>query len=136
MNGQELMRALVAHLVESGGFEVAPEMQERLLWRPHLTQRELEVLACLAAGLTYQEIADHLTITERTARCHGHHITRALLCDNARSAGMYGVVSGRVTPADVLALWRRWRPWFFEDFTGVDPLRSREYRRRSKGQRA
>lgn len=133
MNGQELLHALVTHLAqceEGEGFEVGPEVAACLLWRPHLTPREVEVLACLAAGLTFAEIATELTITVRTARTHGHHITRALQCDTARSAGMYAVVSGRVTAAAVLVLWRRWRPWFFEDFTGMDPRRRREYARR------
>lgn len=39
--------------------------------RPHLTERELEVVLALVNGhITSQRLADHLKITERTARCH------------------------------------------------------------------
>ena len=42
--------------------------------RTLLTQRELEVLALLAEGLTNREIAERLFIGKRTAQTHVQHI--------------------------------------------------------------
>lgn len=85
------------------------------MWWPHLTDREIEVLTCLAAGLTHREIGAHLSVTARTVATHVGHIINTLQCCNARGAVAYGLVSGRVALADVLALWRQYRPFFFVD---------------------
>lgn len=83
------------------------------MYRPHLTERELQVLACLTAGLSYREIAEHLCVSVGTARTHVYHIIDALQCVNSRGAACYGLVSGRVAQAELIELLRRYRPHFF-----------------------
>jgi predicted ATPase/DNA-binding NarL/FixJ family response regulator len=43
-----------------------------------LSERELEILALLAAGFTNQEIAEKLTVVLGTVKAHNHHIFRKL----------------------------------------------------------
>jgi DNA-binding NarL/FixJ family response regulator len=52
---------------------VPPQIRERLLemiGREELSQRELEVLALVAQGKSNKEIAQHLFISDKTARNH------------------------------------------------------------------
>jgi LuxR family maltose regulon positive regulatory protein len=51
-----------------------------------LTDRELAVLALLAQRLSAKEIAQHLTITEKTASSHTAHIFQKLAVNNRRAA--------------------------------------------------
>jgi DNA-binding CsgD family transcriptional regulator len=51
-----------------------------------LTPRELEVLRCLAAGRSNQEIADHLVISVKTASVHVSNILRKLDVSGRREA--------------------------------------------------
>lgn len=48
-----------------------------------LTERQLEVLECLAAGMSRQQIADHLVISPHTVRTHVQDVLRKA---NVRSA--------------------------------------------------
>jgi LuxR family maltose regulon positive regulatory protein len=43
-----------------------------------LTERELEVLALVAAGMTNQEAADHLVLSVGTIKVHTRHIYQKL----------------------------------------------------------
>ncbi len=65
-------------------------------YRPHpnLTQRELEVVAALANGLTYQEISEELTVTISTVKTHVHHVYRKLGVAN-RSDAVSLVIEGK-----------------------------------------
>lgn len=113
MTRDGLLQAIADHLATVADVAMAQEDAEAVLWHPHLTERELQVLTCLAAGLTHREIGDHLSVTTPTVRTHVGHVVAALQCGNARGAAVYGLVSGRVAVADVLSLWRLWRPQFF-----------------------
>lgn len=66
---------LVAAIREAaaGGRPIGEAVARRIAAREKenpLTPRELEVLALLAEGLTYEEIGARLGIAKRTARCH------------------------------------------------------------------
>ena len=52
----------------------------------HLTERESEILTELGKGLTYQEIAETLFISENTVRTHIRHIYKKLGVRNRTSA--------------------------------------------------
>jgi two-component system NarL family response regulator len=56
---------------------------------PTLTRRELEVLRELAAGLSNQEIAKRLFISENTVKYHVHSILEKLNLPDRRDAAIY-----------------------------------------------
>jgi DNA-binding CsgD family transcriptional regulator len=53
---------------------------------PHLTEREIDILEQLESGLTYQEIAEALFISENTVRTHIRHIYKKLGASNRTHA--------------------------------------------------
>lgn len=59
-----------------------------------LTGRELEVLKGVAQGLSNQEIADRLVISERTARAHISSILAKLHLANRTQAALYALRTG------------------------------------------
>jgi NarL family two-component system response regulator LiaR len=59
-----------------------------------LSQRELEVLKLLARGLTNQEIADRLVISEWTVRTHVRNILGKLHLANRTQAALYALREG------------------------------------------
>lgn len=64
-----------------------------------LSERELEVLALIAEGLSNQEIADRLVISERTARNHVGNILSKLHLANRTQAALYAIRKGLFDPA-------------------------------------
>jgi NarL family two-component system response regulator LiaR len=59
-----------------------------------LTERELEVLKLVAQGLTNQEIAEKLGLSERTARTHVVNILSKLHLANRTQAALYALREG------------------------------------------
>ncbi len=59
-----------------------------------LTEREVEVLKLVAAGLTNQHIADRLAITEVTVRTHVSNVLNKLHLDNRVQATLYALREG------------------------------------------
>ncbi len=59
-----------------------------------LTTREVEVLKLIAKGVSNQEIADELVITERTARNHVSNILDKLHLANRTQAALYALREG------------------------------------------
>lgn len=59
-----------------------------------LTEREREVLALVARGMSNKAIADELTITERTARTHVSNILGKLGLASRTQAALYAVEHG------------------------------------------
>ena len=59
-----------------------------------LTAREVEVLRLLAKGLTNQEIAQHLVVSERTVRNHVSSILQKLHLANRTQAALYALREG------------------------------------------
>lgn len=86
----ELFRALRA--VARGERYLAPAVTERMMahWqqpvRATLTDRECEVLRCVAQGAANKEIAATLGITEPTVKAHLVHIFEKLGVENRTSA--------------------------------------------------
>jgi DNA-binding NarL/FixJ family response regulator len=63
--------------VHAGRRYIPPDLADRVLPRPadeELSERELEVLAGIAAGLNNREIGDHLDISESTVKSHLNHL--------------------------------------------------------------
>jgi two-component system, NarL family, response regulator LiaR len=65
-----------------------------------LSERELEVLRLIAEGLSNQEIADRLVISERTARNHVGNILSKLHLANRTQAALFAFRKGIYTPPD------------------------------------
>lgn len=59
-----------------------------------LTERELQVLQFVAQGLTNQEIADKLVVSERTVRAHVSHILDKLHVANRTQAALHALKEG------------------------------------------
>jgi two-component system, NarL family, response regulator LiaR len=59
-----------------------------------LTEREIEVIRLIAAGLANQEIADQLVISERTVRNHVGNILAKLHLANRTQAALYAIRMG------------------------------------------
>jgi DNA-binding NarL/FixJ family response regulator len=59
-----------------------------------LTQRERDVLACVAQGLPNRAVADRLGITERTARTHVSNILAKLGLSSRTQAALFAVQNG------------------------------------------
>ncbi len=86
----ELRRAIL--WVAEGKSVLSPEVTRRVLQAVSsgpsmasgdlLSERELDVLRCLAKGMTSAEIAHHLYITENTVKTHVRHILEKLEASN------------------------------------------------------
>ncbi|MGC9466987.1 MAG: response regulator [Anaerolineae bacterium] len=59
-----------------------------------LTVREVEVLRLVARGLSNEEIAERLVVSERTARTHVSNILRKLHLANRTQAALYAIREG------------------------------------------
>lgn len=96
-------------LVKSGDALLAPSITRRLVERyasrplqsrrhlESLTDREAEVLRCMARGLGNQEIADKLFVSEATVKTHVAHILDKLRVENRVQAVIAAYESGLVT---------------------------------------
>ena len=66
-----------------------------------LTEREEEVVKLVAQGLSNQEIAERLSITERTVRAHVSSILSKLQLANRTQAALYALKEGLASLDDV-----------------------------------
>jgi DNA-binding NarL/FixJ family response regulator len=99
---EELFRALRA--VAKGARYLAPAVTERLMarWqqpaRLTLTDRELEVLRCVAHGKGNRQIATELGIAEPTVKAHLVHIFEKLGVENRTAAAHMARELGLIAP--------------------------------------
>jgi DNA-binding NarL/FixJ family response regulator len=63
-----------------------------------LTERERDVLILVAGGRSNREIAEELTISERTARTHVSNVLRKLQLESRTQAALVAVREGLVPP--------------------------------------
>jgi len=107
---EELVRAIRG--AAAGEAALNPAIARRLLReysREHgalpppepLTEREIEVLRTLAQGLSNQNIAKRLFISEATVRTHVSNILAKLRLDNRTQAALYALKEGLVSLDDV-----------------------------------
>ena len=108
----ELIRAI--RVVHSGEGLLAPTMAEKVmrefartretkdLAAVHLplTPRELEILQQVTTGLANKEIANRLSISERTVKNHLSNIMEKLHVNSRTQAAVYALRRGLVPPTD------------------------------------
>jgi DNA-binding NarL/FixJ family response regulator len=70
----------------------------RVSAQPTLTRRELDVLRELVHGLSNQEIAERLFISENTVKYHVHSILEKLNLPDRRDAATYARQHGLIKP--------------------------------------
>lgn len=98
----ELCRAIKA--AAAGQVQLSPQAAARLMREVRapespepLTERETEVLRLLAQGLSNKEIAQALTIGEKTVKTHVSNILSKLNVPSRTQAALYAVRIGLVT---------------------------------------
>lgn len=69
-------------------------VKRRREWPADLTTREVEVLRLVSRGLSNREIADHLTITRKTAGNHVEHIYTKIGVTNRARAALFAMKHG------------------------------------------
>jgi DNA-binding NarL/FixJ family response regulator len=89
-----LSRSMTLRLME----ELARTKEPPQAGDPTLTRRELEVLRELASGLSNQEIAERLFISENTVKYHVHSILDKLDLSDRRDATLYAREHGLLKP--------------------------------------
>ena len=100
----ELLRSI--RLVASGqtliDANATQQALDRISQTPgwELTEREREVLTLIARGYTNKQIADALTVTEKTARNHVSHILEKLGLSRRSEAAVFAVENKLVQPKE------------------------------------
>jgi two-component system, NarL family, response regulator LiaR len=100
---QELLQAI--HNVYEGEASLHPTIARKLMRELNqppslppttdpLTEREVEVLRLVAQGLSNDDIADKLVVSERTVRTHVSHILDKLHLANRTQMALYAVREG------------------------------------------
>ena len=109
---QQLVAAI--RVVADGGSLFAPSVTRRVIERfagsrrapldapgiDQLTPRELDVLRCVARGLSNAEIADELVVSEHTTKTHVASVLHKLGLRNRVQAVVLAYESGLVRPGD------------------------------------
>jgi len=91
--------------VHKGNSSISPDIANKLMSELHrrsdlpptkdpLTDREMDVLKLIALGMTNQEIADQLVISEGTVRTHVSNILSKLHLANRTQAALYALREG------------------------------------------
>lgn len=88
--GKSALHPLVAHKLMKKVQESATVLPLDQL----LTNREIDVLKCLAQGLSNREIAQELSVSTRTVTTHVRNIMNKLGLDNRTQAALYAVEHG------------------------------------------
>lgn len=100
----ELLRSI--RLVASGQTLIDANATQQALNRIsqtpgwELTEREREVLTLVARGYTNKQIADTLTVTEKTARNHVSHILEKLGLSRRSEAAVFAIENKLVPPKE------------------------------------
>lgn len=99
------------------GWGVTADGVEGRRWAPvqaaagiELTPRERDVLRYVAAGLTTRQIAVEVGMGFKTVRTRLQWLFAKTGVDSRAQLAVWAVLTGQVTPEDVLAVWAVWAP--------------------------
>ena len=90
-----MTRRLIAEFARMGGPRVAARKNLK-----DLTDRETDVLALVARGMTNGEIAGYLVVAEQTVKTHVSHVLTKLGLRDRAQAVVFAYESGLVRPGD------------------------------------
>lgn len=85
------------HWVRIERFSVEEKDTGRSGETPDLTEREMEILGLIAAGLNNKEISDTLYLSEKTVKTHVSNILHKLNLTDRTKAAVYAIKNGLVT---------------------------------------
>jgi len=97
--GEGLIAPAMAAKIFKEFARAAEEIKEVAPLVTPLTQREVEILQHVAAGLANKEIAANLGISERTVKNHLSNIMEKLQVNSRTQAAVYALKSGLVPPS-------------------------------------
>jgi regulator of cell morphogenesis and NO signaling len=81
--------------------EVEKESDEMMTKEDQLSEREKEIVACVAKGLSNKEIADKLCLSVNTVTTHRRNIARKLQIHSPAGITIYAIVNKLVTIGEV-----------------------------------
>jgi DNA-binding NarL/FixJ family response regulator len=97
-----LAPAVTRRLLDRYADRLPPVQPDRDARLRELTERELEVLTCIARGLSNREIAEHLVLAEPTVKTHVSHVLDKLDLRDRAQAVVLAYEAGLVRPGGSL----------------------------------
>lgn len=85
---------IVQELIDTGTGSGLHDVHGRE-YMPELSEREIQILQCLAAGDANKEIAARLLVAEATVKAHVKAILRKLQVDNRTQAAIWAINQGK-----------------------------------------
>lgn len=96
----------IQRITGSSKAKTSPQSTNPLHTAKHeLTERELDVLVCVARGWTNKQVGSHLNISDRTVQVHLQAIYHKLEVGNRTEAVLKAIVLGLITPIDGEQKW-------------------------------
>jgi regulator of cell morphogenesis and NO signaling len=89
------------HQVKMNCPEVEKESDEMMTKEDQLSEREKEIVVCVAKGLSNKEIADKLCLSVNTVTTHRRNIARKLQIHSPAGITIYAIVNKLVTIGEV-----------------------------------
>lgn len=94
---------IIQELIDAGSGSGLHDVHGRD-YMPELSEREIQILQCLAAGDANKEIATRLSVAEATVKAHVKAILRKLQVDNRTQAAIWAISQGKATEGEEPAL--------------------------------
>lgn len=96
-----LLIPAVERLKASAPQTAAPDQAEPSPAKPELTQREKEIVRCIARGLSTKEIADKLFVSVHTINTHRRNICAKLDIHSASALAIYAIIHKLVDISEI-----------------------------------
>jgi DNA-binding NarL/FixJ family response regulator len=98
-DGQKFFCGKIVEAMQRASIDMTKLIKEPLSCEPiTLSDREYEVIALIAEGLSYTRIADQLHLSAHTVNTHRRNIMHKLGVNNSAAVVMYALKNGLVSP--------------------------------------